>query len=292
MTGCKPVPRAARPLAGVVFTLSVGAIVWLSTLLSSSAQESARDMQYQGPVAMPEWTNAPAFKKDVFTFVRIKYSVDGKYGFGGTEERWRIDAPDSDLNFSYRLQQMTSIKVDPNGRFLEITNKDLFNYPFIYIVEPGRLTFTDQEVPILRRYLLNGGFLMCDDFWGDREWNNFAQELKRVFPDRELQELPLEHPIFSCVFPLKEKPQVPGIPWFVKYGMTYESERKHGPGVTPAHYRAIFDDKGRIMVICCHNTDLGDGWEREGENEAYFKQFSERLAYPMGINIVYWAMTH
>jgi hypothetical protein len=266
-------------------------LTWLSTTLPGHAQETARQLDYQGPVLMPEWTNAPAFKKDVFTFVRIKYSVDGKYGFGGTEERWKIDAPDSDLNFSYRLQQMTSMKVDPNGRVLTLTDTNLFNYPFIYIVEPGRLTFIDEEVPILRRYLLNGGFLMCDDFWGDREWKNFAQELKRVFPDREPQELPLDHPIFSCVFPLKEKPQVPGIDWFRLRGLTYEA-RRNDTGTQTVHYRAIFDDKGRIMVMLCHNTDLGDGWEREGENEEYFKQFSEKLAYPMGINIVYWAMTH
>lgn len=242
---------------------------------------------------MPEWTNPPAFKRDVFTFVRVKYSVGGKYGFGHSdpELRWTIDAPDSDLNFSFRLQQMTSMKVDPDGRFLEITNKDLFNYPFIYIVEPGRLTFTDEEVPILRRYLLNGGFLMCDDFWGDREWSNFHQEIKRVFPDREPQDLELDHPIFHCVFDLKEKPQVPGIDWFRLYRLHYE-RRRGDTGTETVHYRAIFDDKGRIMVMICHNTDLGDGWEREGENEEYFKQFSEKLAYPMGINIVYWAMTH
>ena len=183
------------------------------------------------------------------------------------------------------------MKVDPNGRVLTLTDTNLFNYPFIYIVEPGRLTFKDEEVPILRRYLLNGGFLMCDDFWGDREWKNFAQELKRVFPDREPQELPIDHPIFSCVFPLKEKPQVPGIMWFTRRHLNYEA-RSNDPGTETVHYRAIFDDKGRIMVILCHNTDLGDGWEREGENEEYFKQFSEKLAYPMGINIVYWAMTH
>lgn len=292
MTGCKPVPRSARSLAGNILSLCVGALVWFAIFLSVKAQETARQLDYQGPVSMPEWTNAPAFKKDVFTFVRIKYSVDGTYGFGRNPKfRWTIDAPDSDLNFSYRLQQMTSMKVDPDGRVLTLTDTNLFNYPFIYIVEPGRLTFTDEEVPILRRYLLNGGFLMCDDFWGDEAWSNFAKELKKVFPDREPQELPVEHPIFSCVFPLKEKPQVPGIDWFRIYGMHYEKRRGETNPETP-HYRAIFDDKGRIMVICCHNTDLGDGWEREGENEAYFKQFSERLAYPMGINIVYWAMTH
>src|SRR2546421_2078207 len=152
------------------------------------AQRTARELPSHA-TGTPEWTNAVAFDKDVFTFVRIKYKVDGRYQFGrtpgGPEFRWLIDAPDSDLNFSFRLQQMTSIKVNPNGLFLELTDKELFDYPFIYIVEPGRLTFTDEEVPILRRYLLNGGFLMFDGFWGGREWGRFYQEIKRVFPDLE-----------------------------------------------------------------------------------------------------------
>jgi hypothetical protein len=91
---------------------------------------------------------------------------------------------------------------------------------------------------------------------------------------------------------LKEKPQVPGIDWGIQSeftGITYE---RHGPGCEEVHYRAIFDDRERIMVMLCHNTDLGDGWEREGESEYYFREFSEKRAYPLGINIVFYAMTH
>lgn len=239
----------------------------------------------------PMWTNDPAFTRDVFTFTRVQYTVDGTYGYGHTRERWLIDAPDSDLNFSYRLQQVTSIKVNPDGRFIDLTDKDLFDYPFIYIVEPGRLTFTDPEIDILRRYLLNGGFLVCDDFWGDFEWRNFARELKKVFPDRDPVDLSLDHPVFNGVFPLKEKPQVPGVDAGIaaEYNngqVFYRYDERE------VHYRGISDDKGRLMVLLCHNTDLGDGWEREGENEYYFKQFAEKWAYPMGINIIFYAMTH
>jgi hypothetical protein len=253
------------------------------------AQRTAREMPSHA-TGTPEWTNQAGFEKDVFTFVRIKYTVDGKYGFGHTLERWKIDAPDSDLNLSFRLQQMTSMKVSPDGLFLELTEKELFSYPFIYIVEPGRLTFTEQEVPILRKYLFNGGFLMFDDFWGEREWRNFYQEIKRVFPEREPVDLPLDHPIFHCVFDLKSKPQVPGLPHALKnQGTNITWEREDAKEV---HYRAIFDDKGRIMVMICHNTDLGDGWEREGQNEYYFREFSEKKAFPIGINIIFYAMTH
>jgi len=171
-----------------------------------------------------------------------------------------------------------------------LTDPELFNYPFIYIVEPGRLVFSEEEVECLRRYLLNGGFLMVDDFWGQAEWDNFYYEIKRVFPDREPVEVGLSHQIFHAVFDLKERPQIPNIDLALRgrsYGITWERE-----DAQQVHYKAIYDKNGRMMAFICHNTDLGDGWEREGENEWYFHEFSEKKAYPLGINIVFYAMTH
>ncbi len=246
----------------------------------------------EGRGAVPEWSNEPGFEKDTFTFVRVEY--DSGYGRGwgrGGGGGWRTDYRDADLNFSYRLQQLTALKVDPEGKILRLTDPELFNYPFIYIVEPGRLEFHEDEVKCLRRYLLSGGFLMIDDFWGEAEYENLHEEMKRVFPEREAQELPLEHPIFHCVFDLKQKPQIPnyelGEASQYNGGITWERPDAKNP-----NYRAIFDDKGRMMVIICHNTDNGDGWEREGEYEYYFREFSEKKAYPLGINIVFYAMTH
>ncbi len=255
--------------------------------------------RYYDRRGVPDWEPDQEFARDVFTFVRIRYSSGyGGGGYGGRgygrrgygRGRWATDYPDSDLNFSYRLQQLTSMEVDPDGVVLELTDPKLFDYPFIYIVEPGNLMFTEEEVQALRRYLLNGGFLMVDDFWGEYEWDNFYYEIKRVFPDREPIELELDHPIFHAIFDLKEKPQIPSIGQALSgryYGITWERE-----DAREVHYKAIYDDKGRIMAVICHNTDLGDGWEREGENEWYFHEFSEKKAYPLGINIVFYAMTH
>ncbi len=246
----------------------------------------------------PNWTNAPGFEKDVFTFVRIIRDRAPNSGGGS----WITDFPDSDLNLSYRLQQMTSLKVNPDGRTIRLTNPDLFNYPWIYMVEVGSLELRDEEVPILRKYLLNGGFLMVDDFWGEFQYDGFYQQLKRVFPEREPVELEMDHPIFHSAIDIKlakHQMQVPNSRLGEQSehtGITWERHYDPRTGIMEecrdVHFKGVFDDKGRMMVFMAHNTDNGDGWEREGENEYFFHQFSEKISYPLGINVIFYAMTH
>ena len=247
---------------------------------------------------VPTWEVDKDFPSDLFTFVRIEYDSYGDRGYGGRGRGgggWRTDFPDSDSNFSLRLQQLATLKVNPDPIILRLTDDRLFDYPFIYIIEPGGLVFSEEEVLALRKYCLNGGFLMVDDFWGDSQYENMRSELERVFPDREPFEVPLSHEIFHCVYDLKEKPQVPSIHSARRSSSgdvgTWEYSRDGSDTRTP-HYRAITDDEDRIMVFICHNTDLGDGWEREGMDAWYFEEFSVKKAYPMGINIVTYAMTH
>ena len=237
---------------------------------------------------LPRWEVQKGFERDQFTFVRIDYTSVRRYRTRGNG--WGTDFPDAELNLSWRLQQMTSMKVNPDPVQLELSEKELFDYPFIYIVEPGSLLFHESEVIALRKYLLSGGFLMVDDFWGEDEWENFYEQIKRVFPDREPEELQLDHPVFHTVFDLKEKPQIPSINWVRRAQETGETWERHD--AQEVHIKAIYDDQKRMMVIICHNTDLGDGWEREGEDPYYFKEFSEKKAYPLGINILFYAMTH
>jgi len=251
--------------------------------------ETAREIPQHGNQT-PTWTNAPGFEKDVFTFARVKRGR----AFDGSGGTWWTDVPDSDLNLSYRLQWVTSMKVNPDGRFLHLTDKELADYPFIYMVEPGTLYLADEEVVALRKYLLNGGFLMLDDFWGDYEWQIMERELKKVFPDRRFVELPLDHPLYHCVFDINSKGQVPNVnlgtasQW--NGGITWESN--HQGDVRTVHHKVIFDDKGRIMVMATHNTDNGDGWEWEGDNPYFFEHFSEKISYPLAVNIIFYQMTH
>src|ERR1043166_2222013 len=269
--------------------------------IDEDTQSTAREVGSHA-TDVPVWTNTPGFEKDAFACCRLRYVsayAVRRFSFG----HWCTDFPDSDLNLSFRLQQMTSLKVDPDGRFLRLNNKDLYNYPWIYMVEPGRLVFNDEEVKILRDYLLNGGFLMADDFWGDLQWENFHSQMKRVFPEpeREFVELPMDHPIFHMVFDIqvpKQQLQTPNIwqgiqslqPGSGEYGVTWEA--RSNPGAEEMHVRAILDAKGRIMVIATHNCDNGDAWEREGEHDGFFHEFSEKRGFPLGINIIFYAMTH
>jgi hypothetical protein len=294
--------RRRLTLFVVLSVLAVAAGVTLAQQWGGRRPRGTPGVIPEDRAGVPDWKVDERFKNDVFTFVRIEYDSVGRrgrgrrggfggYGYGYGWASWATDYPDSDLNFSFRLQQLTSLKVNPVPITMRLTEERLFDYPFIYIIEPGGLVFSPEEATALRRYLLNGGFLMVDDFWGQFELDNLLEQMKRVFPEERYTpaELPFKHEIFRCVYRLKEKPQVPSIHNWGWSGGTWED---HGPNSETVHYLGIEDDKGRLMAVICHNTDLGDGWEREGENEEYFHEFSEKKSYPMGINIVTYAMTH
>lgn len=248
--------------------------------------QTAREVPQHG-YETPAWTNAPGFEADVVTFTRVRYDHRSR---GGGRGGWTTDLPDSDLNLSYRLQQMTAMRVNPDGRILRLSDSELADYPFLYIVEPGSLYLSDEEAKRLREYLLNGGFLWLDDFWGEGEWNNMAEQLRKVFPNRAFVEMPMDHPLYKSVYPIRAKTQVPNVGTGTRSqftGVTWERR-----GTEEVHHRAIFDDLGRLMVFATHNTDNGDGWEWEGDNPYYFREFSEKTAYPLAINVLFYTMTH
>ncbi len=235
----------------------------------------------------PEWDIESSFKHDVFTFARVQYDSPGTVIDG----RWNNDYPDSDWNFSYRLQQLTSLKVDPNGRVLRLSDPAIFDYPFLYMLGARDVVHSEADIANLRRYLLNGGFLMVDDFWAPQEWRDLYRQMKRVFPDREPRELQLDHPIFHIVYEFREKPMVPSIQAW-REGWEFEYWHGDPEGDEEPHFWGFFDDNDRLVALLCHNNDIGDGWEREGEETEYFTRYSEKWSYPLGINIVTYALTH
>ncbi len=233
----------------------------------------------------------PAFTNDVFSFVRLKFDADRGPRFGGGR-LWDDDAPNADLNLIFRLYQVTSLKVRPGVNWIDITVAELPEYPFVYLAAGGRVVLNDDEASALRNYLLNGGFLMVDDFWGDDQWHHFYEQIKKVFPDREPVELMPDHPIFHNVYPFTKEPQIPSAFASANADFSYDpgwpyEEKSHDP-----HYYAIYDDKQRMMVLACHNNHFGDGWEHEGDDENYFYTFSMARAYPMFLNIITYAMEH
>jgi hypothetical protein len=220
-------------------------------------------------------------------FVRIKYHFTTE-GTGLSQdfygEPWYIDAPAAEQNLSRRLKTATTIQVlDPI--VLTLDDPRLFSYPWIYMVEPGNLKMTASDVETLREFLLRGGTLMMDDFHGQPEWETTAAELKRVFPDREIIEMPKDHPVYSAFYKIDAYPQVAGLGSFLA-GRTWEKG-----GVVP-HLRTILDDDGRSMVFINWNTDMGDGWEWSNAQDypEYLRYTS--MAYRMGINEIVYSLTH
>jgi hypothetical protein len=222
-------------------------------------------------------------------FVRIKYHYvtegTGIVSQDYTGEPWFIDGPAAEQNLSRRLKTATAIDVqDPI--VLTLDDPRLFTYPWIYFVEPGNLQLTENDAKTLREFLLRGGTALFDDFHGPFEWEHFATEMKKVFPEREIVDFPKDHPVFSCFYKLDGYPQIAGLGSFMA-GRSWEK------GGYVAHLRTIFDDTGqRPMLFINWNTDMGDGWEWSNAEEfpGYIKYTS--MAYRMGINEVIYALTH
>lgn len=227
-----------------------------------------------------------------FNFCRIMFG-SGRYGDGGG---WGVDYPRADLNLSIRLSELTKARVsfdqagEPNHLLLHLTDEVLFQCPFVMMTEVGSAFFDEQEAAQLRTYLMKGGFLWADDFWGTYAWENWVNQIAKVLPPGvyPIEELPKDHALFRTLFEIPRVPQIPSINhWFRSGGGT--SER--GVDSAEPHLRGIADQKGRLMVVITHNTDLGDSWEREADDPDYFLHFSPQ-GYALGINIVLYAMTH
>ena len=228
-----------------------------------------------------------AFCKVMYTSVRYE-----RLGMG-----WSTDYPYAGINLMIRFSDLTTGRVsmdergEPNHWVVRFMDDALFNCPFTMAADVGTIGFSNEEVARLREYLLKGGLLWVDDFWGSRAWHHWEREIGRVLPPSQypIKDVPLNHPVFRTQMHVAKVPQITAIQFWYGVGGRTTSER--GADSREAHFRAITDEDGRFLVVMTHNTDVADAWEREAEDPRFFERFSPD-GYGLGINVLLYAMMH
>jgi hypothetical protein len=244
----------------------------------------------EGPGVPPRFP-PEGFGDGAFAHCKLMYTSVWREanGYG-----WSTDYPYAGINLMTRVGELTKTPVsvdkhgEPNYWVVRLTDDALFRCPFLMGTDVGTLEFSPQEARRLREYLLKGGFLWVDDFWGTHAWEQWSSEMRKVLPEFKITEIPPDHPVRHSLFEVMKIPQVTSINmWRATGGIT--SER--GADSPYANFRMIADAKNRIMVLMTHNTDIGDSWEREGEDHEFFLRFSPE-GYALGINVVLYSLTH
>ena len=226
-------------------------------------------------------------EKTEWTRARLKYnSIGGVHGRSDSGYRtWTIDYPRSDRHLLRGIRRLTRIDTRSVEQVVELDNTDdIFNWPNLYAVEVGHWNLNEEQAAQLRDYLLRGGFLMVDDFHGTNEWDVFIESLRKVFPSRPVVDIDNKDAIFHVIYDLDERFQVPGAQSLFPPYSPYEYDGFQ------AKWRAVYDDKGRVMVAICHNMDLGDAWE--WSDDPRYPEKLASLAYRIAVNYVMYDMTH
>lgn len=270
----------------------IGSALAIAAILATASTALAQRRRGFGFGYAPLRMATPESFDGGFNFCRIMFSQS----YDGDGGNWSVDYPRADVNLSIRLSELTRTRIsrdttgEPNHVVLRLNDDLLFQCPFIMMTEVGSTSLSTEEASRLREYLLKGGFLWADDFWGSWAWEVWAREIGKALPASEypIVDVPLSHPIFHTQFEVKRVIQIPSIgAWMSMGGGT--SER--GADSAEPHARAIFDKHGRMMVFITHNTDFGDAFEREGDDPGYFYTFSVE-GYAMGVNVLLYSLTH
>jgi hypothetical protein len=259
--------RRTRTITAVAAFAAVAACAWLGV-----ARGQSNDARLTAP---PEAE---------FHFARLvyrdsPYSRRGRWGGYGA---WTTDYPDAEFHVMQGIERFTRIDVAEvdiegnGGRLIQLNDERVFDYPWLYAVEVGQWQLDDGEAALLREYLDRGGFLMVDDFWGEYEWEIFTDSIRRVFPDRRIEELGEDHELLHVLYDLDQRTQIPG-----------RGGQRRG---TVPHWRGIFDDKGRLMVAINFNMDMGDAWEHA--DDPWYPEPMTALAYRFAVNYLIYSMTH
>src|ERR1039458_6552363 len=273
--------------------LAAGGALLVCTLFAQRPFRQYPAWEYINFPVPPDW-NVPG----EWTFARLMYPTtpvnldwqsEYKRGFHWREgnTNWTIHYPRSDLHLSAAIRRLTRIHARSVEQPINLDeDDDVFNYPWLYAVEVGHWQLTDPQIAKFREFFLRGGFFMCDDFHASNEWEVFIYTMQKVFPNRKIVDIPDSDPIFHTVFDLDDRYQVPGAQ-YMQSGKIYEKDIRTG---SPAHWRGIYDDNGRVIAAICHNMDLGDSWEN-ADDPQYPERFSA-LGIRIGVNYITYAMTH
>jgi hypothetical protein len=244
----------------------------------------------EGP-GVPARYPPPHFEDGAFTVCKVQYTSVRAEAMG---VGWATDYPYAGINLMTRLSELTKTPIsrdehgNPSYWVVRLTDDALFRCPFTIASDVGTIGLSPDEAQRLRQYLLKGGFLWVDDFWGSEAWAQWSAEIHKALPEYPIRDVPLDHPIRHTMFNLERIPQVTNIQFWRRSG---GETRERGSDSPHANFRMIADDKERIMVVMTHNTDLGDSWEREGEDHEFFLQFSPD-GYAVGMNVLIYAMSH
>ena len=259
----------------------------LALVVAMLAAATAYGQFGRGRQRIPEAALATSDSFDgAWHFCRLAYSGGG----------WTTDYPDADFNFSTRFSELTKTAVGRSAGgevrplIVRPTDPALFQCPFVMLWQAESFWVSDEDAAQLRAYLLKGGFIWADDSWGAFALQNFEQEMRKVLPDPQYRfvDLPPTHPMYRTHFDLPKVPQIPAINYWLRSG---GDTSEQGADSAEVHVRGIADDHGRLMVLSTHNTDIADGWEREGVDPQYFRQFSVD-SYAVGINVLLYTMAH
>jgi Domain of unknown function (DUF4159) len=283
-------PACARRRRLTVAAACVLGLVIAATAPTALAQNFRRFRLPEGSGSYPPRYPPKDFADGTFTLCKLQYT-SGRYEAMGIG--WSTDYPYAGVNLMIRLSELTRTPVTRNGNgepsywVVRLTDAALFKCPVLMGSDVGTMVLSDEEAQKLREYLVKGGFLWVDDFWGTPAWIQWVTQIHKALPDAEIFDIPPEHPIRHMLFPVDEIEQVTNIQNWLRTHDTAE----RGADSPRAELRGIADARGRLMVVMTHNSDFGDTWERESESPEFFARFSPK-GYSLGINVLLYALTH
>jgi hypothetical protein len=239
------------------------------------------------PVQLP----AKGFDDGAFYVCKLMYTSVYREPLG---MGWATDYPYAGINLMTRVSELTKTPIsrskhgEPNYWVVAATDDALFRCPYVMAADVGTLEFSAEEAARMREYLLKGGFLWVDDFWGTPAWQQWSSQILKVLPEYRIVDVPADHTMRRMMFEITKIPQVTAIQ---NWGGPGSSTAERGADSPHPNFRAIADEKGRVMVLMTHNTDIADSWERESEDRRFFLEFSPD-GYALGINVVLYSLTH